>query len=361
MGRSSDIARELQAGLCELYGHLDLDTLPRVALRLAGRLVPSDVAVYNEIDLSRNRVVAAFDPEGDATRILRMAPNWERFIHQHPLVSHFRDRPDDVPRKITDFVPQKAWEELDLFRTFFGPLGLRFQMVTSMPVPSPLIVGISQNRARRDFTERDRRVLDLIRPHLRQAYENAALVTDLRNRARQLEGLMDRIDRGQITIDDGGRVHSASPAAVRFVSEFLPGERLSTTLPPSLRDWALAQVAILRQDRGPTARPGAKMLDGGIGRLAARVIADGQPGRFVVVLSRAARLETAEPLCGMGLTPREAEVLYWCVEGKTRPEIGTLLHISDRTVQKHLEHVYAKLDVPNRVAAVTKALEWLRW
>lgn len=103
------------------------------------------------------------------------------------------------------------------------------------------------------------------------------------------------------------------------------------------------------------------MLDGSRGRLILRVIADVKPARFVIVMHHAARLDGSDPLRGLGLTPREADVLYWCVEGKSRAEVGLLLDISQRTVEKHLEHIYAKLEVPNRVAAVTKAIEWLRW
>lgn len=57
-----------------------------------------------------------------------------------------------------------------------------------------------------------------------------------------------------------------------------------------------------------------------------------------------------------GLTLREAEVMRWLARGKTDAEIAALLSISPRTVQKHLEHVYVKLGVETRTAAVMRAL-----
>jgi DNA-binding CsgD family transcriptional regulator len=57
-----------------------------------------------------------------------------------------------------------------------------------------------------------------------------------------------------------------------------------------------------------------------------------------------------------GLTPREREVLQWLAHGKTDGEIGALLSISPRTVHKHLEHIYVKLGVETRTAAVMRAL-----
>ncbi len=59
----------------------------------------------------------------------------------------------------------------------------------------------------------------------------------------------------------------------------------------------------------------------------------------------------------LGLTAREAEILSWVVQGKTNPEIGTILGIQLTTVKKHLESVFTKLGVENRTAAVTLALE----
>ena len=52
------------------------------------------------------------------------------------------------------------------------------------------------------------------------------------------------------------------------------------------------------------------------------------------------------------LTPRECDVMRWVACGKTDAEIAALLAISVRTVNKHLEHVYEKLGVETRTAAV---------
>ncbi|MDW5442305.1 helix-turn-helix transcriptional regulator [Polaromonas sp. SM01] len=57
------------------------------------------------------------------------------------------------------------------------------------------------------------------------------------------------------------------------------------------------------------------------------------------------------------LTLREGEVMHWLACGKTDTEIAALLSISPRTVQKHLEHMYVKLGVETRTAAVMRALD----
>lgn len=57
------------------------------------------------------------------------------------------------------------------------------------------------------------------------------------------------------------------------------------------------------------------------------------------------------------LTSRELEVLELLGTGSTASRIGRQLHISERTVHKHLENVYAKLDVHDRLAAVLHAAD----
>lgn len=54
------------------------------------------------------------------------------------------------------------------------------------------------------------------------------------------------------------------------------------------------------------------------------------------------------------LTPRELDVMRWLSCGKTDADIAQLLQISPRTVQKHLEHIYVKLGVETRTAAVMR-------
>lgn len=55
------------------------------------------------------------------------------------------------------------------------------------------------------------------------------------------------------------------------------------------------------------------------------------------------------------LTAREREVLGLAAEGRTNAAIAHALGLSPRTVAKHLEHTYRKLEVSCRVQAVERA------
>lgn len=61
-----------------------------------------------------------------------------------------------------------------------------------------------------------------------------------------------------------------------------------------------------------------------------------------------------------GLTQRESEVLLWIARGKSNRDIGDILGLSPRTVNKHLEQVYTKLGVENRASAAIKATHALQ-
>lgn len=64
-------------------------------------------------------------------------------------------------------------------------------------------------------------------------------------------------------------------------------------------------------------------------------------------------------LCRLGLSKREAEVLWWVSNGKVNKEIAMILGVSFRTVQKHVENLLRKLDLENRHAAAVYAIQWL--
>lgn len=60
-----------------------------------------------------------------------------------------------------------------------------------------------------------------------------------------------------------------------------------------------------------------------------------------------------------GLTAREAEVLLWVAQGKSNPEISSILGAAENTIKKHLQHIFEKMGVDNRNAATLRTLEVL--
>jgi DNA-binding NarL/FixJ family response regulator len=80
------------------------------------------------------------------------------------------------------------------------------------------------------------------------------------------------------------------------------------------------------------------------------------PNEFLLRLAKDSGANTPEQFSSeLGLTTREGEVLSWLSKGKTNRDIAQILGLSPRTVDKHLEQIYAKLGVENRTAAAAIA------
>jgi DNA-binding CsgD family transcriptional regulator len=61
----------------------------------------------------------------------------------------------------------------------------------------------------------------------------------------------------------------------------------------------------------------------------------------------------------LNLTPRQAEVVHWILQNKTSWEIGRILNISSRTVDKHVQNIFTALGVNNRVDLILKSQKLL--
>ena len=85
------------------------------------------------------------------------------------------------------------------------------------------------------------------------------------------------------------------------------------------------------------------------------------PEQWMIVLREESDTARVQALMALfRLTQRESEVLHWVIQGKTNRDIGDILGMSPRTVNKHLEHVFEKLGVETRTAAATLATSRLR-
>jgi len=86
---------------------------------------------------------------------------------------------------------------------------------------------------------------------------------------------------------------------------------------------------------------------------AVREVAQGQPFFSKRILRAALNGGPVLPV----LTRREKEVLELVARGDTSAQVGRALHITERTVNNHIENIFRKLEVNTRTAAATKAQE----
>lgn len=172
---------------------------------------------------------------------------------------------------------------------------------------------------------------------------------------------LDATGRFLLATDGEGRLLWCTPQAERLLGGLLPGP---DGVRPALASTLAAGLVRLRQTSSPGASAETFTLelpDGeGLRRLEFTYLSPANPDEYLFRLSEpTAGRQEAVLRDALGLTAREAEVLLWIANGKPNRDIGEILGISPRTVNKHLEQVFAKLGVENRASAAALAIRTL--
>jgi DNA-binding NarL/FixJ family response regulator len=163
---------------------------------------------------------------------------------------------------------------------------------------------------------------------------------------------LDVSGRFLLAVSGQGKIMWATPQAQKLLSDNLPaGTKDEFVLPHPMQQWLeLAQNG----KTGSKAAELASFPDNEQLRL--QYMGKLGPNEFLLRLAKDSSTNMpAEFSSELGLTSREAEVLSWLSKGKTNRDIAQILGLSPRTVDKHLEQIYAKLGVENRTAAAAVA------
>ena len=167
-------------------------------------------------------------------------------------------------------------------------------------------------------------------------------------RAESAQMALDVSGRHLLAVDPAGEVLWCTPQAAKLLGTATPGtESQQHTLPADVRAW----LSTL------TKQGSSRPFSGPLGKTTSLISYVGTIGPDEILL----RLELGQSdedvlREKLSLTLREAEVLAWIARGKSSRDIGEILSLSPRTVDKHLEQIYAKLGVESRSAAATLAV-----
>jgi DNA-binding NarL/FixJ family response regulator len=163
---------------------------------------------------------------------------------------------------------------------------------------------------------------------------------------------LDVSGRFLFAVSRQGKIMWATPQAQRLLSDHLgPGTADELVLPDPMLQW-LEQAQ--KGKTGSKTPATASFPDNEQLRL--QYMGKLGPNEFLLRLAKeAGPTMPAEFSSELGLTTREGEVLSWLAKGKTNRDIAQILGLSPRTVDKHLEQIYAKLGVENRTAAAAIA------
>jgi DNA-binding NarL/FixJ family response regulator len=164
---------------------------------------------------------------------------------------------------------------------------------------------------------------------------------------------LDAAGRFLLATDLAGRIQWCTPKARELLLELWPGDGSQD---PVLPEPVLRQLLALRHAPAGSAQC---TLDVDGMQLECAMLSPIGPDELLFRLSDKRAGEEGARLQQLGVTTREAEVLLWLSRGKSNREIGEILGISPRTVNKHLEQIFIKLGVENRASAAARAARLL--
>lgn len=186
--------------------------------------------------------------------------------------------------------------------------------------------------------------LQIRRLRLRLQQRNHDLLHEIRRRREAERQLEQSLDQAVILIGGDGSLQFATKRAWDLLGRVFPDGPLAG-LPAPLREWLAKDDEDTRQFPFPK------------GALQVKRFSNPSGSGVVLKLEEHLNVPSSSQLQSLGLTPKEAEVLYWMAKGKTSPEIATILDSALNTVKKHAQRIYQKLGVENRTAAALRATD----
>jgi DNA-binding CsgD family transcriptional regulator len=327
-----------------------VDEYARVTMEGLYGLIPCVDTSYNEMVPSEGRIEWTAYPE-KAEMMGEFAPLFGQLMRQNPLVSHFEDTGDTRAMMWSDFTTLDQLQGTPLFEEMFRPLGISSQMAVTLPAPPGIVVGFAVNRGDGDFDERDRAVLNTLRPHLAHAYRSIQLrdelsVTRSVLRARGWTGALADGDGIIEAVTENAQTLESESGVELSAGEPLP-ERLRTPFLDGVTSYRASQPAVLSR--------AIRLSHEADGVAAWHVPGPVAPHVVIVQMGVDA---AAQRLGEAGLTKRQVEVALHLAEGGTNPVIAKRLGIAEGTLRKHLERIYRALGVTDRATAIARIRGW---
>jgi DNA-binding CsgD family transcriptional regulator len=166
-------AKTIHARVLDLVGEvsafLELDELRDGLLAAIRTAVPCDYVSLNQVGSDPEQNWSIVEPPMP----IESLELFYRLAHQNPLAErHLRTR-DGRPYRISDVVTAEQFRETDLYRELYAPIGIEYQISFALPSAGEEILAIALSRCETDFTDEERELLAVARPHLIQIYRNA--------------------------------------------------------------------------------------------------------------------------------------------------------------------------------------------
>jgi DNA-binding CsgD family transcriptional regulator len=295
---------------------------------------------------------------------------FDRFFFAHPLVRFHSAHHEGGTHRISDSLPDAAFHHSALYAEYYRKIGIEHAVAVPLFVDGDTLVSFVLNRTGRDFSAAECATLEAVRAPLVMLYRKALALDEAAAMIERFRAWIDTEGWCEIEVDTAFRIRRAGRRALAMLGAAVPetGLRSGAMLPAVLSAWLARAHWSTSALRAPVFALGAARrahaggpagialtLDAGARRFALRALPAIAGDGWLLYVGEKAPPEAVDALTRADLSPREREVLEWVAAGKSDAQAAAILGISVRTVHKHLEHIYAKLGVEGRTAAVMRA------
>lgn len=342
-----------------LHSDIELQTLSARIVETVRLAVPHDMICLDVFDNS-NRIQSqmlqypyVFTPE--------LHNLTAQYVEQHPLFVEGVLKRNAAPKRIKDFAARTDYYDSIFYNEIYRPLSIDDQIGVGMNVTEDVYISCCFNRSKKDFSEEECQITSLIESHLTLAIRNTWALEKARSGAERLQSAVENISTGMIVLDADGGVEFINEAALSLLQKYFSGAVGVAAvgkfkLPEVVEAWRKIHANANFNGSEFRLPPAPLVVANQHGRLRITLSFNGGLRQQTLLFEEQLAL-APENLTLLDLTRREAEILYRVAHGKTDAEIAALHGISLRTVQNHLQHIYIKLGVENRTAAVLRAME----
>ena len=310
------------------------EELRRRALLALAELVPADLLTWDRVDLATGAVRHTAAPDGAEPR-----GAFEAVVGDaagHPLLAaHAAGRRTAL--RLSDVTVRGALARDELYGDLLRAAGVEYEIAIGARTGRGDTVVAGLGRREREFSERDRDVLDIVRAEL----EDVLRATEARGRLARALADEPPLDTAVILLDRDGEIQLSSPSAARWLAEHFGAGEHPGWLPRPVAEWlALPPRPPLVSDREGR-------------RLTVRLL-PGDPHALLLEEKVASfRVDVLERL---GLTARETEVLRAAAAIDDEAELAWELFLSLHAVRERLARLEAKLGAHTAGDAVALAL-----
>jgi DNA-binding CsgD family transcriptional regulator len=308
--------------------------LRRRVLDAVAELVPADVLMWDRVELAtgairHEAVPAEAEPRGAFDAVVESA-------FDHPLLAAHAARRRPALR-LSEVVDAGTLTRSELYRHLLHAAGVEYEIAIAMRTGRGEAVVLALGRTEREFSERDRDVLDIACPGL----EGALRTTQARGRLVHALAGDPPPATAVVLLNRDGEIELSSPDADRWLAEHFAAAEHPAWLPGPVAEWlALPPRPPLVSERE--------------GRRLTVHLLPGDP--HALLLEEQVATFRTDALDRLGLTPRESEVLRAAAVLEDEADIAWDLFLSLRAVRARLAHLEVKLGVRTVSDAVARAL-----